>query len=277
VLLERGHIYVAQPPLYKVKHGKEERYLKDEHELKQYQLRKALNGASLLPGGSAAPLAGEALERIASEYLITEAVFERLSAAMDATVLRALLETPRISLGTKEGATAAAKVLHTALMPHPPKAHIERDPTSDGWRVRLEKIVHGNKVETVIDHAFSESGDYAQIVKMANMLVGLIGEGAQVKRGETARAIKGFKEGLDWLLSEARGGMSIQRYKGLGEMNPEQLWETTMDPTKRILLRVQIEDAISAGEIFTTLMGDEVEPRRAFIEANAHGVSNLDV
>ncbi|HUP29290.1 MAG TPA: DNA gyrase subunit B, partial [Usitatibacter sp.] len=164
-----------------------------------------------------------------------------------------------------------------ALLPHPPKAHIERDPTSDGWRLRLEKMVHGNKVETVIDHAFTESGDYAQIVKTAQTLTGLIREDAQVKRGDAVRSIKTFREGLDWLLAEAKGSMAIQRYKGLGEMNPEQLWETTMDPTKRILLKVQIEDAISAGETFTTLMGDEVEPRRQFIEDNAHGVTNLDV
>jgi DNA gyrase subunit B len=276
-LVENGHIYIAQPPLYKVKHGKEERYLKDEHELKQYQLRKALHGASLLPGGAAAPLAGEALERIASEYLTTEAVIERLSMAMDAAVLRALLDVPKISLAEKDGATQAAKALHVVLAPHAPKAHIERDPTSDGWRLRLEKIVHGNKVETVIDHAFLESGDYAQILNTAELVTGLIREGAEVKRGETARGIRSFKEGLDWLLSEARGGIGIQRYKGLGEMNPEQLWETTMDPQKRILLKVQIEDAISADEIFSTLMGDEVEPRRQFIENNALGVSNLDV
>jgi DNA gyrase subunit B len=156
-------------------------------------------------------------------------------------------------------------------------AHIERDPTSEGWRLRLEKVVHGNKVETIIDHAFLESGDYAQIVKTAQTLTGLIQADAQVKRGETVRSIRSFKDGLDWLLSEAKGGMAIQRYKGLGEMNPEQLWETTMDPAKRVLLKVQIEDAISAGEIFSTLMGDEVEPRRQFIESNALGVTNLDV
>jgi DNA gyrase subunit B len=276
-LVENGHIYIAQPPLYKVKHGKEERYLKDEHELKQYQLKKALHGASLVPGGGAASLAGEALERIASEYLTTEAVIERLSMAMDSAVLRAMLEVPRISLADKEGATLAAKALHAALMPQPPKAHIERDPTSDGWRLRLEKVVHGNKVETVIDHAFLESGDYAQILNMAQMLAGLVREGGEVKRGETARSIRTFKEGLDWLLAEARGGIGIQRYKGLGEMNPEQLWETTMDPSKRILLKVQIDDAIGADEIFSTLMGDEVEPRRLFIESNALGVTNLDV
>jgi DNA gyrase subunit B len=277
LLLEKGHIYVAQPPLYKVKSGKEERYLKDELELKQHQLRRALHGAALVPDANAAPLAGEALEKIASEYLTTEAVIERLSIAMDPTVLRAMLGMPRISLADKEGATQAAKAIHSALLPHPPKAHIERDPTSDGWRLRLEKMVHGNKVETVIDHAFVESGDYSQIVKMSQTLAGLIGADAQVKRGDGARSIRSFKEGLDWLLAEAKGSMAIQRYKGLGEMNPEQLWETTMDPSKRILLKVQIEDAISAGETFSTLMGDEVEPRRQFIESNALGVTNLDV
>jgi DNA gyrase subunit B len=277
MLLERGHIYVAQPPLYKVKSGKDERYLKDEHELKQHQLRRALNGAALIPGAGATPLAGEALERIASGYLTTEAVIERLSAAMDSSVMHAMLAMPRISLSDKDGATQAAREFYRVLSPNAPKSHIERDPTSDGWRLRLEKIVHGNKVETVIDHAFLESGDYAQIVETAQTLSGLIQGDAQVRRGESSRSIRTFREGLDWLLAEAKSGMSIQRYKGLGEMNPEQLWETTMDPTKRILLRVQIEDAISAGETFSTLMGDEVEPRRQFIENNALGVSNLDI
>jgi DNA gyrase subunit B len=277
VLLEKGHIYVAQPPLYKVKSGKEERYLKDEHELKQHQLRRALNGASIMPGGGAAPLAGDALEKISSEYLMTEALIERLSAAMDSAVLHSMLGMERISLQDQEGAARAAKAFHAALQPIPPKSHIERDPTSDGWRLRLEKIVHGNRVETVIDQAFLESGDYAQIVKTAQTLTGLIREDAQAKRGEAVRSIRTFRQGLDWLLSEAKNSMTIQRYKGLGEMNPEQLWETTMDPTKRILLKVQIEDAISAGETFSTLMGDEVEPRRQFIESNALGVTNLDV
>ena len=276
-LIKKGYVYVAQPPLYRVRSGKEERYLKDEHELKQHQLRRALHGAALLPAAGAAPLGGEALERIASEYLTTEAVIERLSIAMDASVLRAMLAMPRISLADQEGAAEASRTLYRLLAPNPPKARIERDPTSDGWRLRLEKVVHGNKVETVIDHAFLESGDYAQIVKTAQTLAGLIGPDAQVKRGETVRSIRSFKEGLEWLLAEAKGGMAIQRYKGLGEMNPEQLWETTMDPEKRILLKVQIEDAISAGEIFSTLMGDEVEPRRQFIENNALGVTNLDV
>ncbi|MBK8322102.1 MAG: DNA topoisomerase (ATP-hydrolyzing) subunit B [Betaproteobacteria bacterium] len=276
-LVENGHIYIAQPPLYKVKSGKDERYLKDELALKHHQLRRALNGAQLTPAEGAVPLTGDAFERIATQYLMTEAVIERLSQGMDASVLRAMLAVPRISLDSKEGAADASKAIYAVLAPNAPKAHIERDPTSDGWRLRLEKLVHGNKVETVLDQAFVGSGDYLQIVNTSEMLAGLIQAGAQVKRGETARAIKSFKEGLDWLLAEAKGNMAIQRYKGLGEMNPEQLWETTMDPTKRILLKVQVEDAISADDIFSTLMGDEVEPRRQFIEKNALGVTNLDV
>jgi DNA gyrase subunit B len=230
-----------------------------------------------VPAAGADPLAGEAFERIATEYLTTEAIIERLSQGMDSGILRALLDMPRITLDTKEGAAEASKAIYDALAPKAPKAHIERDPTSDGWRLRLEKLVHGNRVETILDHAFVESGDYAQIVRTAQMLAGLVREGAQARRGDTARAVKSFKEGLDWLLAEAKGGMSIQRYKGLGEMNPEQLWETTMDPTKRILLKVQVDDAIGADEIFSTLMGDDVEPRRQFIEMNALGVTNLDV
>ena len=276
-LVENGHIYIAQPPLFKVKSGKDERYLKDEHALKQHQLRRALHGATLVPAEGAAPLAGEAFERIATEYLTTEAVIERLSMGMDAGVLRSLLGMPRIALDAKEGAAEAARAIHEALAPKSPKAHIERDPTTDGWRLRLEKFVHGNRVETVIDQAFVGSGDYAQIVATSEMLAGLVQPGAQVRRGETARAVKSFKEALDWLFAEAKGGMAIQRYKGLGEMNPEQLWETTMDPSKRILLKVQVEDAIGADDIFSTLMGDEVEPRRQFIETNALGATNLDV
>jgi DNA gyrase subunit B len=252
-----------------VKSGKEERYLKDEHELKQHQLRRALNGATIQPGAGNPPLAGEALERIASEYLTTEAVIDRLSQAMDSAVLHSMLGMQRISLADKDGAAEAARAFHVALAPKAPKTHIERDPTSDGWRLRLEKFVHGNKVETVIDHAFLESGDYAQIVATARTLSGLIREDALVKRGETTRSIRTFREGLEWLLAEAKGSMAIQRYKGLGEMNPEQLWETTMDPTKRILLKVEIVEEKSTGERVESLMGNRPEERFRFIQENA--------
>jgi len=141
----------------------------------------------------------------------------------------------------------------------------------------VNKFVHGNLESCVIDALFLTSGDYQQILKTSQMLDGLVGEGSMIQRGEKSESVSSFKEALDWLLNEAKHNLNIQRYKGLGEMNPEQLWETTMDPNVRRLLKVQIDDAISADEIFTTLMGDQVEPRRAFIEKNALGVSNLDI
>jgi DNA gyrase subunit B len=154
---------------------------------------------------------------------------------------------------------------------------VEQDEVHDGYRLRCTKTLHGNKRDTIIDSTFIETGDYEQIVSTALMLNGLIRDGAEIKRGEKIFAVKSFGEALNWLIEQAKDGMAIQRYKGLGEMNPEQLWETTMDPKVRILNRVQIEDAIGADEIFTTLMGDNVEPRRAFIENNALIVQNLDV
>ena len=190
-LVERGHIYVAQPPLYKVKSGKEERYLKDEHELKQHQLRRALHGAALDPGGERAAArrrgAREDRLRVPHDRSGDRAAVDRNGSvgpardARDADASRSATRTAR---------PGRASDFHAALRAEAPKTHIERDPTSDGWRLRLEKIVHGNKVETVIDHAFLESGDYAQIVKTAQTLAGLIGEDAQVKRGETVRSIK---------------------------------------------------------------------------------------
>jgi len=151
------------------------------------------------------------------------------------------------------------------------------DAETGGYRLEINKYVHGNLQCTALNGELLASGDYRQLRRTADLLQGLVGEGATVRRGEKQRAVATFKEALDWLLSEVRNNLNIQRYKGLGEMNPQQLWETTMDPQVRRLLKVQIEDAITADEIFTTLMGDQVEPRRLFIENNALGVSNLDV
>lgn len=283
-LVENGYIYIAQPPLYKIKMGKEERYVKDEHELRHAQLKKALADAELLPATNAQPLRGDALSDIANDFLTTEAVIDRLSRVMDPDVLHGLLDTPRLDLSTAEGATKAAARLTDALTEKVRTAAgirievtVEQDEVHDAWRLRATKLLHGNARETLIDNSFIETGDYEQIVKTAHTLNGLVGEGAQIRRGDKGLAVYSFGEALNWLLDQARDGMHIQRYKGLGEMNPDQLWETTMDPTVRILHRVQIEDAIGADEIFTTLMGDNVEPRRAFIESNALVVQNLDV
>ena len=276
-LVENGYIYIAQPPLYKIKSGKEERYVKDEQELKQAQLKKALNDAVLNPGAGSAPITGEALENIAKDFLMTEAVIARLMRTLDPEVLTGMLKCPRFDLKTAEGASKAAVWLTDAVGAHHLTIKVEQDEVHDAYRLRCAKTLHGNTRQTVIDTTFIETGDYEQIVKMAQTLNGLVREGAEIKRGEKSLAVTSFGAALTWLIDQAKDGMHIQRYKGLGEMNPEQLWETTMDPKVRILNRVQIEDGIAADEIFTTLMGDDVEPRRAFIESNALYVQNLDV
>ena len=276
-LVENGYIYIAQPPLYKIKMGKEERYVKDELELKSAQLGKALNDASLNPGGGGVMIAGEALGTIATQFLLTDALISRLSRTLDPEVLRGFLNCPRIDLSNAESASKGAVWLKEAVGSDSITVKVEQDEVHDAYRLRCVKTLHGNTRETVIDNTFIETGDYEQIVKTSLMLNGLIREGADIHRGEKSLPVKNFGEALEWLLTQAKESMHIQRYKGLGEMNPEQLWETTMDPKVRILHRVQIEDAIGADEIFTTLMGDDVEPRRAFIETNALVVNNLDV
>ena len=276
-LVENGYIYIAQPPLYKIKSGKEEHYVKDEMELKQAQLKKALNDAVLNPGEGSVPVMGEALENIAKDFLMTEAVITRLMRTFDPEVLTGMLQCPRFDLKTAEPAAKAAAWLTDSIGAHHITVKVEADEAHDAYRLRCVKTLHGNTRQTIVDTSFIETGDYEQIVKTAKILNGLIRKGAEIKRGEKSLAVTSFSGALTWLIDQAKDGMHIQRYKGLGEMNPEQLWETTMDPKVRILNRVQIEDAIAADEIFTTLMGDDVEPRRAFIETNALVVQNLDV
>jgi len=276
-LVERGHIYIAQPPLYKVKHGKEERYLKDDHELKEFLLRLALKEAELYPGGDRPALVQDALESVARSYILAEAVIERLGKRIDPAVLAALLKDPEISLADAQSAQRSAERLTALCAPAGLVIEPQYDQKNETQVLVIKRLQHGNLRVGYLDNEFLGSGDYAQIRQTAQVLHGLLAEGAYVKRGEQKRQVGEFKEALDWLLEEVKKGVSIQRYKGLGEMNPEQLWETTMDPKSRRLLRTQIEDAITADEIFTTLMGDMVEPRRAFIETNALGVRNLDV
>ena len=276
-LVERGHIYIAQPPLYKLKHGKSERYLKDDHELKEYLLKLALEDAELFPDATAKPLNKEALAQVAKQYFLAEAVIDRLSRLIDRTVLQQLLVHPEVDLSSETSAAISAQRLKDGLAADDITIEPRYDEKNERYLLLINRTQHGNPHQTTLDHDFIISGDYEQIKKTAHVLQGLLGDGAYVKRGEHKHAIHDVKEALTWLLEEVKKGLGIQRYKGLGEMNPEQLWETTMDPKVRRLLRAQIEDAISADEIFTTLMGDMVEPRRAFIESNALGVRNLDV
>ena len=274
-LVERGHIYIAQPPLYKIKQGKDERYLKDDQEMKIYMLKSALNNAALYPAADASPIQAQALEEIAKQYFLAEAVIDRLSRFTAPEASHALLILPTLSLDDDKQAQKSAKLLETACGGNI-KVSVETDEVGE-HHLRLEKLYHGNYSVSYMDRDFLKGSDYVQIRQAADVLNGLITPSAYIARGEQKRAVSSFKQAIEWLLEEAKRGVNIQRYKGLGEMNPSQLWETTMDVKNRILLRVRIEDAISADEIFTTLMGDVVEPRRAFIEKNALGVKNLDV
>ncbi|MDE2360937.1 MAG: DNA gyrase subunit B, partial [Betaproteobacteria bacterium] len=276
-LVERGHIYIAQPPLYKAKQGKEEVYLKDEHELKQHLLRVALKGAELTPGTGRPALAAESFGNVAREYLLAEAVIERLARAIEPVALRAMLNGTRVDLATEAAASSSAAALQASIDDPEVTVQARYDAATEMHRIIIVRTHHGTPHATLLDADFLASGDAAQIRTAADVLQGLIRPGAVVRRGEKQQVIKSFKEALDWLLAEARGSVAIQRYKGLGEMNPEQLWETTMDPAVRRLLKVQIEDAITSDDIFATLMGEQVEPRRDFIESNALGVRNLDV
>ena len=278
-LVEGGHIYIAQPPLYKVKHGKTERYIKDDQALKQFLLTLALEGSVLTPQAGSPEISGSTLEHLAREYLLAEAVINRLSHLINPEVLHALIDSNlKVELVDEASAMASADALMKAVGNKLGINILARyDAVQERWQLRLEKILHGNLKLGVIDEDLLVSGDYAQLRRTAEILAGLFGTGGFVVRGEKKKAVSSFAETMQWLLSEVERSVSKQRYKGLGEMNPAQLWETTMDPKVRRLLKVQIEDAIGADEIFSTLMGELVEPRRSFIESNALAARNIDV
>jgi len=274
-LIERGHVYIAQPPLYKIKQGKKERYVKDDSELKAYMLNLALDGAELFIHEEKPPMTGDALEKIATEYVLAEAVIERMSQVIDSHIMHALLRQPDIDLSSEQAANDSAARL--AARVKDVQIVAEFDSIHERYRLKIMRMSHGNVLTSYLDSDFLESTDYDQIQKTSELFQGLFGQGAYIQRGERKQAIHEFKPALEWLLDEVKKTVNVQRYKGLGEMNPEQLWETTMDPQNRRLLRAQIDDSILTDEIFTTLMGDVVEPRRAFIEKNALRATNIDV
>ncbi|MDR3214058.1 MAG: DNA gyrase subunit B, partial [Azoarcus sp.] len=276
-LVERGHIYIAQPPLYKIKHGKTEIYIKDDNELNNHLLKLALDGASLVPQEGAAPIADETLGGLARSYLLAEAIIRRLASIIDPEVLHIILAHDlTLNLIDEAAARASAGTLQ-AFLPEGLQVYAEFHDESESWRLVVERLHHGNRRFGWIEADFLASGDYRGIRTAAESISGLIGPGAEIRRADKRQAVTRFSDAIAWLLAEVERSLSKQRYKGLGEMNPAQLWETTMDPVVRRLLRVQIDDAIAADEIFTTLMGDEVEPRRAFIENNALRAQNIDV
>ena len=287
-LVERGHIYIAQPPLYKVKAGKEELYLKDAAALDTFLLRIALKDASILtsaePGASV--LSGETLAELARKHQVAEHVIARLSNFMDFEALRAVADGVSLNLDTLQNAQASAVVLEAKLRElnitgTPAEVAGEFDVRTDKPLLRISRHHHGNIKSSVITQDFVRGADYAALAEAAETFRGLLGTGAKALRGEGERQkeekVTDFRQAMAWLISEAERTTARQRYKGLGEMNPAQLWETTMDPTVRRLLRVQIDDAIEADRVFTMLMGDEVEPRREFIEANALRAGNIDI
>jgi DNA gyrase subunit B len=286
-LVERGHIYIAQPPLYKVKVGKEEQYLKDGPALDTFLLRIALKEAMVHTGGDASQaLSGDTLAELARKHQVAENVIARLSNFMDAEALRAVADGVSIDLDSVESAQASAVHLQAALRELsttgiPAEVAGEFDVRTDKPILRISRRHHGNVKSSVFTQDFVHGADYAALADAASTFRGLLNDGARVQRGEGDKAkeerVADFREAMRWLISEAERTSSRQRYKGLGEMNPAQLWETTMDPTVRRLLKVQIEDAIEADKVFTMLMGDEVEPRRDFIEANALRAGNIDV
>jgi DNA gyrase subunit B len=282
--VERGHIYIAQPPLYKVKLGKHEEYLKDGHALDAFLLGVALDGAAVWPDGAAssggrAAIEGSALETLARSYLVANAVIERLSTWMDVDAVRAIGGGLTLDLDTPAGAQASAAALQAALKDAQVSA--EFDARTDKHLLRISRRHHGNVKSSVITRDFVHGADYATLAGAGTAFLGLLGADAIVRRGEGEKVkeqkVADFRAAMAWLMAQAENAVGRQRYKGLGEMNPEQLWETTMDPGVRRLLKVQIEDAIEADRVFTMLMGDEVEPRREFIESNALRAANIDV
>ncbi|HSM68458.1 MAG TPA: DNA topoisomerase (ATP-hydrolyzing) subunit B [Xanthomonadales bacterium] len=280
-LIERGHIYIGQPPLYKIKQGKQEHYLKDDAELNEYLLSRALDNAALVYDPDAPPLSGKGLETLMREYMASLAAIKRLSKRHDPEFLAKLIDSERFSpeWGRPKVEQWCEQIVERMNRRSPPSIRYELKAQSgeEGMDLELVRITHGVRDARRVRREFFRSPEYRLIGKVADKLYGLIQPGARVVRGKPEMEVESFNEVYQWLMQESRKGRSIQRFKGLGEMNPEQLWDTTVNPETRRLLQVTIEDAYIADEVFTTLMGDEVEPRREFIAANALRAENLDI
>ncbi|MDR3478168.1 MAG: DNA topoisomerase (ATP-hydrolyzing) subunit B [Gammaproteobacteria bacterium] len=284
-LIERGHIYIAQPPLYKVKKGKQEQYMKDDLALDTSLVQSALDNALLFPGNNTPPISGVGLEKLVLDYQAVMAILLRLSRRYPRVLLDALIYMPAIeeaNLANKEFVEQLTQQLQERLNTNTEASTLYtleavEDPEKHIWLPQIVIQHHGVSNKYMINRDLFLSSEYRKIVSLGKDLRDLLHGGAYVQRGEKQQMISTFAEAVVWLMAEAKKGQTIQRYKGLGEMNPDQLWETTMDPTCRRLLQVTIEDAVAADQIFTTLMGDHVEPRREFIESNALEVVNLDI
>ncbi|MBY6188769.1 DNA topoisomerase (ATP-hydrolyzing) subunit B [Marinobacter hydrocarbonoclasticus] len=284
-LIERGYVYIAQPPLYKVKKGKQERYIKDEAALTEYLTSLALDNAALHVNPDAPGIGGEHLERLVNQYREVQDVVERQSRRFPKSLLNQLVYVPSLSEGelkdkahiTEWAERMVSELNELDLEGATYRYELEEESERGLWLPKLILRQHGVESSYLLTFDFLHSTDYGRIVSLGNAIGDLVEEGAYVRRGERTLPVETFERALSWLMNESKRGLYIQRYKGLGEMNPDQLWETTMDPETRRMLRVTIEDAIGADQLFTTLMGDQVEPRRDFIEKNALLVANLDV
>ena len=285
-LIERGYIYIGQPPLYKVKKGKQETYIKDDTELNAHLLQQALDGAGLYVNAKAPAISGNALEELSKNHFVTMSTIQRLSRTHENEIMLQMLHTPGPdveSTENKDSRAAISKWFNTMAEQlnentvAGTKYTVNEDWDNTPAQITMVKWVHGLAKDDLFNEEFFVTADYKLIQNFANQLDGLLEEGSFIQRGERKFESQNFIAMMAWLMDEAKRGQTIQRYKGLGEMNPDQLWETTMDPDVRRMMQVKIEDAISADEVFTTLMGDQVEPRRDFIEQNALTATNIDV
>jgi DNA gyrase subunit B len=284
ILIERGHVYIAQPPLYKVKKGKQETYVKDDLELNALLLSTAVDGAALHVSAEAPPLSGLGLESLARKYVEVQAIVRRWARRYDERFLEQLLYVPVLSTESfdridtlRDWCRNLEQRLNTLDDVSRRYRVTVETMAAGGHRVNLQRLEHGLSSEKHIPREFFESAEYLRIAELAQTLSDLMGPGAFIQRGDDRQEVASFKVAMNWLFEQAKKGQSIQRYKGLGEMNASQLWDTTINPETRRLMQVRIEDVVAADDIFTTLMGDAVEPRREFIERNALQVSNLDV